>query len=112
MTKTTMPKYDHQHWRDFKISEQDWTALAYLANYTEKRGVRMVHLSKLIKNRPGLELTFESSEKKLIVLNLGGNGEARVEFYRHWDKGPEQVKVCGDVKKNWQQIGQLICILR
>jgi hypothetical protein len=112
MTKTTMPKYNHQYWNDFKITEADWTSLAYLVNFNEKRGVKMKFLSKLTDDRPGLELTFESCEKKPIVLNLAGNGSARVEFYRHWDKGPEQVKLCGDVKKHWQQMGQLICNLR
>jgi hypothetical protein len=104
--------YDHKYWLDFKISQEDWTALARLSHYAEVRGIKTVCLSKLNGDRPGLELVFQSYARKPIVLNLGGNGDARVEFYRRWDRGPEQIKSCGNIREHWEDIGRLMVNLR
>jgi hypothetical protein len=110
-TATMKQKYSHKHWLSFGITEQDWTALAYLVNATDKKGIKFHNLYKPNASN-GLEALFEGYGAHPILLSVATTGNSRVEFYRHWDKGPEYVRSCGDIKENWEAISRLICNLR
>jgi len=103
-------KYDHKHWLSFGITEEDWTALAYLVNATDKKGIKFHSLHKASGN--GLEALFEGYGNIPIILNVSATGDSRVEYHRHWDKPAEYVRSCGDIKQNWESIARLICNLR
>jgi hypothetical protein len=115
MTKTTRVfsmKRGHSYWLDYKITEQDWNAIAYLSNYCDKKGVETSFISKLDCGTGGLELTFTVG-KKLVVLRLASNGNANISCYKTWDSPiPQQVKQCGDIKQNWESTGRAICSFR
>ena len=101
-------------WKQFGISEQCWNCLAEIVEECDSKGIKLYCLSKL--NYPGVELLFESYSTGAfphpIVLNVSATGDSRVEFYRHYDHGPESVRRTGDVNANYKEIGRYITLLR
>jgi hypothetical protein len=110
MNKPVVMSYKHKHWLSFGITEQDYTALAYLVDAVGKKGIKMHSLMGL-RDKDGLEAIFDV-HKKPVVLNLATNGNARLEFYRSADRGPELTTGCGDIRQKWQDIARMICNFR